>query len=160
MAGKAKAGAAAGVKADSGADLETALKKTLAKADPGSYVALQAFIPAGGDTGEKLEALRMALRGGTKLAVTTGFGPRYLHSTGQLHKGGPDNGIFIQVTDAPSKDFDVPETDHTFGRLIAAQAAGDFQALEQKKRRVLSVDLGRDAAKGLDKLEAAVKKAI
>jgi transaldolase/glucose-6-phosphate isomerase len=160
MSGKAKAASSAGVKADSGADLESALKKILAKPAAASYVAIQAFIAAGDETGKRLEALRMALRESVKIAVTTGFGPRFLHSTGQLHKGGPDKGIFIQVTDSPAKDLDVPEADYTFGQLIAAQAAGDYQALEKKKRRVLSVDLGKDAAKGLEKLGAAVKKAI
>jgi transaldolase/glucose-6-phosphate isomerase len=158
MAGKAKAGAAADVKADSGADLEAALKKILGKTASGSYVAIQAFIASDAETGNKLEALRMALRNNMKLAVTTGFGPRFLHSTGQLHKGGPDKGIFIQVVDSPAKDLDIPETGHTFGNLIAAQAAGDYKALEKKKRSVLSVDLGRDASKGLEKLEGAVKK--
>ena len=160
MAGKAKAGAAGGVKADAGADLEGALKKILAKPGAGSYVAIQAFIAADKETEKKLEALRMALRNRMKLAVTTGFGPRFLHSTGQLHKGGPDKGIFIQVLDSPAKDLDVPEANHSFGKLIAAQAAGDFQALEKKGRRVLSIDLGKNASKGLDKIEAAVKKAI
>jgi len=159
MSGKAKAGAADGVEVDSGSDLKAALKKTLAKPAAGSYVAIQAFISAGDEKAKKLEALRMALRDSTKLAVTTGFGPRYLHSTGQLHKGGPNKGIFIQVADAPAKDLDVPEADYTFGKLIAAQAAGDLEALTKKKRRVLSIDLGKDASKGLEKLEAAVKKA-
>jgi len=160
VAGKAKAASAGGVKADSGADLEGALKETLGKPGAGSYVAIQAFVAADKETEKKLQAIRMALRDRTKLAVTTGFGPRFLHSTGQLHKGGPDKGIFIQVVDSPAKDLDVPEADYTFGKLIAAQAAGDFQALEKKKRQVLSVDLGKDASKGLDKLEAALKKAI
>jgi transaldolase/glucose-6-phosphate isomerase len=95
-----------------------------------------------------------------KIAVTYGFGPRYLHSTGQLHKGGPEEGIFIQIVDSPAGDLDIPGAGYTFGELIAAQAAGDFQVLEKKGRRVLSVDLGKDASSGLDKLEASVKKAI
>jgi transaldolase/glucose-6-phosphate isomerase len=160
VAGKAKAGAAGGVKAESGADLEGALRKLLGNAGAGTYVAIQAFVAADAGTEKKLDTLRLALRDRMKLAVTTGFGPRYLHSTGQLHKGGPDKGIFIHLVDSPAKDLDVPEADHTFAKLIAAQAGGDFQALEKKRRRVLSIDLGKDASKGLGNLETAVKKAI
>jgi transaldolase/glucose-6-phosphate isomerase len=160
IAGKARTGATGSVKADSGTDLEKALKKFLGKPGAGSYVAIQAFVPAGPETEKKLQSLRMTLRDRTKLAVTTGFGPRFLHSTGQLHKGGPDNGIFIQIVDSPARDLEVPDSDYTFGKLIAAQAAGDFQALEKKKRRIISVDLGKDTPGGLDRLEAALKKAI
>ncbi len=158
MSGKAKADAQTPVSADSGAGLEEALKKSLSKAGAGAYIALQAFVAPGADSTTKLQAIRMALRNRMKLAVTLGFGPGFLHSTGQMHKGGPDKAIFIQLVDSPARDLKVPETDYTFAKLIAAQAAGDLQALEKKGRHVLSIDLGKDALKGLDKLEAAVGK--
>jgi transaldolase/glucose-6-phosphate isomerase len=81
-----------------------------------------------------------------------GYGPRFLHSTGQLHKGGPNTGLFLQLLDEPAEDVGVPETDYTFGKLIQAQALGDFTALEQRGRRVLRVQMGRDARGGLENL--------
>lgn len=159
MSGKARTGAAGAVKADSGAELEKALKQSFGRARAGAYIAIQAFIAPDADSLAKLQAICTGLRDRTKLAATFGFGPRCLHSTGQMHKGGPDKVILIQLVDSPAGDIKVPEADYTFAQLIAAQAAGDFQAIEKKGRRVLSIDLGKDAAKGLDKLDSALKKA-
>jgi transaldolase/glucose-6-phosphate isomerase len=99
-----------------------------------------------------LQSRRLRLRAQTHFAVTTGYGPRFLHSTGQLHKGGPDTGLFLQLVDEPSMDLPIPETDATFGRLIGAQALGDFAALRQRGRRALRVTLGEDTAAGLAQL--------
>ena len=90
------------------------------------------------------------------VTVTLGYGPRFLHSTGQLHKGGADRCRFLQLVDQPTEDLAVPETSYTFGTLIRAQAEGDRQALEQRGRTVLRVQLGADDAQGL----AAVRQAV
>jgi transaldolase/glucose-6-phosphate isomerase len=91
--------------------------------------------------------------------VTVGYGPRFLHSTGQLHKGGTDRCRFLQIVDQPTEDLAVPETSYTFGTLIGAQAEGDRQALEQRKRTVLRIQLGADDAEGLAALRRAVEGA-
>jgi transaldolase/glucose-6-phosphate isomerase len=86
-----------------------------------------------------------------------GYGPRFLHSTGQLHKGGPDTGLFIQFTDQIVNDLNVPEKGYTFGTLIQAQAEGDYQALESRSRRILRINLGEDAAAGLAAVAATLE---
>ena len=87
------------------------------------------------------------------MAATLGFGPRFLHSTGQLHKGGPDTGLFLQITAEPRRDLPIPGWQESFGTLIAAQAAGDLAALQRRGRRVLRLHLA-DPAVGLTRLEA------
>ncbi len=131
-------------------DTPQALAGFLAKAKPGDYVAIQAFLNPDAATERALEELRRAILEKTRLATTLGFGPRFLHSTGQYHKGGPNEGLFIQFVDEPDADLPVPETDLTFGRLIRAQASGDAQALGQAGRRILRINLGRDAANHLN----------
>jgi transaldolase/glucose-6-phosphate isomerase len=106
--------------------------------------------------GTILEAIRTDLQQRYRIATTVGYGPRFLHSTGQLHKGGPPSGVFLQIVDEPDLDLDVPETDYTFGRLIAAQSVGDYQAMRQRDRRVLRVNLGSNQSRGLDTLLAAL----
>ena len=93
------------------------------------------------------------------MATTLGFGPRFLHSTGQLHKGGPATGVFLQITAEPQKDLPIPGWDESFGTLIAAQALGDLQSLQRRDRRVLRVHLG-DARSGLDRLEQMIGDAL
>jgi hypothetical protein len=88
-----------------------------------------------------LQGLRVAIRARTGNAVTAGFGPRFQHSTGQFHKGGPDNALFIVITSEPTADFDVPTQGLTFGTLIRAQALGDYEALIKEGRKVLRVHL-------------------
>ena len=83
----------------------------------------------------------MGLRDRLRLATTVGFGPRFLHSTGQLHKGGPNTGLFVQVVDEPAEDVEIPGKPYTFGTLIKAQAAGDLLALRDRDRRVVRVSL-------------------
>jgi transaldolase / glucose-6-phosphate isomerase len=89
--------------------------------------------------------------------TTLGYGPRFLHSTGQLHKGGPNTVLVLQIVDQPSEDVPVPETDYTFGTLIEAQALGDFTALKQRRRRALRVNLGTDTKSGLKRLAEALR---
>jgi hypothetical protein len=108
---------------------------------PGDYLAIQAYLPRTPDNASRLQAARMKLRDRLRVATTLGFGPRFLHSTGQLHKGGPPTGIFIQVVDEPSLDLPIPGKPYTFRRLLDAQAAGDLQALRARGRRVARVRL-------------------
>jgi transaldolase / glucose-6-phosphate isomerase len=111
---------------------------------PGDYVGIQAYLPRDEETEHTLHRARMRLRDRLKVATTVGYGPRFLHSTGQLHKGGPNTGVFIQVVDPPAEDLPVPGAPYTFGTLLAAQAAGDLQSLRSRGRRVArvpSVDL-------------------
>jgi transaldolase/glucose-6-phosphate isomerase len=87
-----------------------------------------------------------------------GYGPRFLHSTGQLHKGGPNTGLFLQLIDEPVDDLAVPDAAFSFGDLIRAQALGDFQALQQRGRRVLRINLGQDAVNALGGVKAALRR--
>ncbi len=137
--------------------LAQGLNAWLAAAQPGDYVAVQAYLAPTVQTTAALQSIRLALRDRLKLATTLGYGPRFLHSTGQFHKGGPNTGLFLQLVDEPEEDIPVPETDYTFGALIRAQAVGDYRALMQRERRVLRVNLGRDVAGGLARLAAALR---
>jgi hypothetical protein len=107
---------------------------------PGDYVSLQAYVPFGHDAA--LESLRRRVRdrlGGT--ATTAGYGPRFLHSTGQLHKGGPDTGLFLQVVDDGGEELAIPGKPFGFRRLIRAQAAGDYASLKERSRRVARIHI-------------------
>jgi glucose-6-phosphate isomerase len=115
------------------------LDAALADVRPGDYVAIQAFLAPSEATWDRLQAARGRLRDRLGVATTLGYGPRYLHSTGQLHKGGPDTGVFLQVTGEPEEDRPIPGRSFTFGRLIGAQAAGDLAALRERGRRVARV---------------------
>jgi glucose-6-phosphate isomerase len=108
---------------------------------PGDYIAIQAYLPQTPENESFLTAARVRLRDRLKVATTLGFGPRFLHSTGQLHKGGPATGVFIQIVDEPSVDVPIPEKPYTFRRLLDAQAAGDLQALRNRGRRVARIRL-------------------
>jgi len=120
----------------------------LALARPGDYVALLAYVHGTPARLQRLEALREAVRERARLATTLGIGPRFLHSTGQLHKGGAANGVFLQLT-ADEGDLPIPGERYGFGVLRAAQAAGDYEVLERRGRRVLRVHLGSDPDAGL-----------
>lgn len=117
-----------------------------------AYIGLSAYLPMSTAAVDRLQALRHHLRDLTGAATTVGFGPRFLHSTGQLHKGGPSAALFLQLVDDPSPEVAVPETDYTFGKLIAGQAEGDYRALQERGQRVLRVRLGEDVAAGLELL--------
>ena len=115
--------------------------EVLASIEPPQYVAIQAFITPSGDNEKRLNAVRDRLRDTFKVAVTVGFGPRFLHSTGQFHKGGPNTGVFLQVTGSHDTDVEIPGMGSTFGKLIDAQADGDLQALRDKGRAAARVSL-------------------
>jgi hypothetical protein len=108
---------------------------------------------------EGLQSIRVRLRTRTRLATTLGYGPRYLHSTGQYHKGGPATGLFLQLTADDGEDLPVPGSPYTFGVFRRAQALGDLEALRQHGRRVIRIHLGGDARQGLRELERAVAAA-
>jgi glucose-6-phosphate isomerase/transaldolase/glucose-6-phosphate isomerase len=118
------------------------LRAQLRNARHGDYVAILAFIEGGGRIENALVALRHNLTDRFGLPTTAGFGPRYLHSTGQLHKGGPDNGIYVLLVNEPEQDIPVPGKPYSFRTLAHAQALGDYQALQQAGRRVVRINLG------------------
>ncbi|RPI30808.1 MAG: bifunctional transaldolase/phosoglucose isomerase [Chloroflexota bacterium] len=122
---------------------------------PGDYVALNAYLPRSPEMNDLLQQMRIAIRNRTHLATTIGFGPRFLHSTGQLHKGGANNGLYLQITSDPVEDIEIPGQGLTFGTLEKAQAIGDFESLLARNRRVLRVHLPRPS--DLTRLAAAVK---
>ena len=124
-----------------GGSLADVLNEFLSNAQPGGYIAVNAYLPRNEAMIEALQQMRVAIRRKTGNAVTAGFGPRFQHSTGQFHKGGPDNALFIVLTADPEADFDVPTQSLTFGTLIRAQALGDYEALIKAGRQVLRVHL-------------------
>ncbi len=122
----------------------------------GDYVAVQAFLAPTLATRTLLDRIRTAIAGRTGLPVTVGFGPRFLHSTGQLHKGGPNSGIFLQLLDQPGRRVPIPETSFSFNDVIGAQAVGDWRALRERSRRIVRVDLGARPQEALEALGAAL----
>ena len=156
-AGKTAPEGSVPVRAENEAELRRAFAAWIGQARPGDYIALQAYLEPKAETTAALEAIRLALRDAKKLATTLGYGPRFLHSTGQMHKGGPNTGLFLQIVDDAEPDLPVPETDYSFGKLIRAQALGDWQALTSRGRRVLRVHVGADVRGGLARLEAMAR---
>lgn len=136
--------------------LKADLEKWLAQAGEDDYLGIQAFLAPEPGTTSALQSLRRRLLERTGRATTMGYGPRFLHSTGQLHKGGPNTGLFLQIVDEPDRDLSVPEQDFTFGQLIRAQARGDYEALNKRDRRILRLSLGKTAGAGLTRLEELI----
>lgn len=121
--------------------IKEVVREFLHQAKPGEYVAINAYLERSGRTLAALQRLRKQVMKTTAMATTLGFGPRFLHSTGQLHKGGADNGLFLQITCEPQQDLDIPESGMTFGVLQRAQALGDLEALLARNRRALRIHL-------------------
>jgi hypothetical protein len=119
----------------------TPLADLLEQVEPGDYLAIQAFVDPGSAVVEGLERSRVALRDRFRVATTFGLGPRFLHSTGQLHKGGPNTGVFVQVVGDDPEDVPIPDAGYTFSRLEHAQADGDLLTLTDRKRRAGRVRL-------------------
>jgi transaldolase / glucose-6-phosphate isomerase len=136
------------------------LRGHLARIGPGDYAALLAYIEMTPGHERALTAIREAIRDRTRAATCVGFGPRFLHSTGQTYKGGPNSGVFLQITCDDARDLPVPGQKYTFGVVKAAQARGDFQVLNERGRRALRVHVGSDVAAGLDTISAAVAEAL
>lgn len=134
---------------DGGGGPEPFLWDFVGQARPGDYISLQAYLPERDDTDRMLQAIRLRLRDTLRVATTIGYGPRFLHSTGQFHKGGPNTGLFIQLTCSDAIDISIPGKPYTFGIFKKAQALGDLEALAKHGRRVMRIDLGGDVKKGL-----------
>ena len=118
---------------------EGSVAELLARAENHDYVCVQAFVEPSAANDERIAGLVQTLRDRSGLVVTHGYGPRYLHSTGQLHKGGPNTGLFLQVVDDPGDELAIPGKPFGFRRLIRAQAAGDFASLKERGRRVARI---------------------
>ncbi len=140
--------------------LPAALREFLAQAAAGDYVALQAYVAPDPAAWERLQAIRLQLRDGLRLATTLGYGPRYLHSTGQYHKGGPNRGLFLQILGHDSGDIEIPGQPYGFSVLKRAQARGDLAALRAHGCRALRVSLGDDLEAGLARLSELVAGAV
>ncbi len=140
--------------------LMAVLKAHLGRAGAGDYVALLAYIDRNPAHTETLQRMRRMIRDQTRAATCLGFGPRFLHSTGQAYKGGPNSGVFLQITCEDSADLAVPGQAYTFGVVKAAQARGDFDVLAERGRRLLRVHLPADVEAGLKTLARAVEQAL
>jgi glucose-6-phosphate isomerase len=136
------------------------LRAHLDRLRPGDYFAALAFLPMFPEHEAAIQVLRHKVRDQKRVATCLGFGPRFLHSTGQDYKGGPNTGVFLQITAKHADDVDIPGQQYTFGVVIDAQAAGDLAVLESRGRRALRVHLGADVAAGLNTLNAAVAAAL
>jgi hypothetical protein len=139
--------------------LEGYLKAHLGRIGTGDYFALLGYIQMNAEHEKTLQVIRHAVRDKKHVATCLGFGPRFLHSTGQAYKGGPNSGVFLQITCYDVVDLPVPGQKYTFGIVKAAQARGDFQVLAERGRRALRVHL-HDVESGLATLTAAVQKAL
>jgi len=136
--------------------LPAAMREFLAQAAAGDYVALQAYVAPGQAVWDQLQGVRLQLRDGLHVATTLGYGPRYLHSTGQLHKGGPNKGLFLQLLGHDPDDVEIPGQPYSFSVLKRAQARGDLTALRAHGCRVMRVCLGDDVPAGLARLAELV----
>ncbi|HEY4986027.1 MAG TPA: transaldolase, partial [Bradyrhizobium sp.] len=147
-------------KAGADGDLGSWLKAHLARSGAGDYVALLAYIERDAAHIDALQQMRLEVRAKRHVATCAEFGPRFLHSTGQAYKGGPDSGVFLQITAEDARDLPVPGQKASFGVIKAAQARGDFDVLTERGRRALRVHLKGDLAAGLKLLDAAITEAL
>ena len=143
-----------------GDSLEAVLRAHLRRLDAGDYFALLAYIAMDREHEDLLQTIRGRVFAATKNATCLGFGPRFLHSTGQAYKGGPNTGVFLQITCDDARDLQVPGQKYSFGIVKAAQARGDFAVLLERKRRALRVHLPADVTAGLRRLDSAVVAAL
>ncbi|HSH21552.1 MAG TPA: hypothetical protein VK992_02895, partial [Candidatus Caenarcaniphilales bacterium] len=141
-------------------DVDYELRRHLERVRPAGYVSVQAYIAATPERDAALREIQRLLRDRTGRATTVGYGPRYLHSTGQLHKGGPPVGCFLQLVADHPADLPIPGSHETFGTLIDAQALGDFTSLEGHELPVLRVHLSADPDAGLAALRSALERAL
>jgi hypothetical protein len=156
--GDMKVFAAEGAKTE--ASLQAAVQALLSKVKAGDYVALTEYIDESNSHDELISQIRSHLVRALHVATTSGYGPRFLHSTGQLHKGGSDQGVFIQITADDAEDVKIPGETFTFSVLKQAQAIGDFQSLASRNRRAINVHLGKDSVAGLRRLASAIEQAV
>jgi transaldolase/glucose-6-phosphate isomerase len=140
------------------AGLDACVRAHVARAGAGDYVALLAYIEMSDGNGSALREIRTGVRDARRVATCVGFGPRFQHSTGQAYKGGPNTGVFLQITCDDADDLAVPGRRYSFGVVKAAQARGDFAVLVERDRRALRAHIGADVAAGLETLRAAVEE--
>jgi transaldolase/glucose-6-phosphate isomerase len=138
--------------------LKSYLHAHLGRIKEGDYFAVLAYVQMNAEHEELLQSMRMNVRDKKHVATCLGFGPRFLHSTGQAYKGGPNSGVFLQITCDDANDFPVPQQKYTFGIVKAAQARGDFAVLAERKRRALRVHIGSDVKAGLKKLAELIQQ--
>jgi transaldolase/glucose-6-phosphate isomerase len=150
----------AGELAAGGRTLADLLRAHFGRIRPGDYAALLAYVEMTAANEAALQGIRTRLRDRYRVATCLGFGPRFLHSTGQAYKGGPGTGVFLQITSDDALDLPVPGQRYTFGVVKAAQARGDLEVLAERGRRALRVHLGADVPAGLRTLERAVEEAV
>jgi len=143
-----------------GKTLADVLKTHLSRIRTGDYFAVLGYIPMNAENEKALQAIRHSVRDAKKGATCLGFGPRFLHSTGQAYKGGPNSGVFLQITCDDATDLAVPGQKYTFGIVKAAQARGDFAVLAERGRRALRVHLGKNLKSGLGGLAKAVSQGL
>jgi transaldolase/glucose-6-phosphate isomerase len=136
------------------------LKAHLNRLQAGDYFGLLAYVEMNSEHHTPLQAMRHTVRDTKKVATCLGYGPRFLHSTGQAYKGGPNTGVFLQITCDDAEDLPVPGQRYTFGVVKAAQARGDFQVLTERGRRALRVHLGKDVRAGLSTLQRAIEQVL
>jgi transaldolase/glucose-6-phosphate isomerase len=141
-------------------DDRDAIGSLLARVKPGDYVALTEYFAETPERDRLIATIRETIARELRVATTTGYGPRFLHSTGQLHKGGSDQGVFLQLTGGDPADVAIPGEKFGFAVLVRAQAMGDFQSLASRNRRAVSIDLGSDVEAGLKSLAQTVKSAL
>jgi transaldolase/glucose-6-phosphate isomerase len=138
--------------------LKNYLRAHLGRIKEGDYFAVLAYVQMNPEHEELVQGLRMNVRDKKRVATCLGFGPRFLHSTGQAYKGGPNSGVFLQITCDDANDIPVPQQKYTFGTVKAAQARGDFAVLAERKRRALRVHIGSDVTAGLKKLGELIQQ--
>jgi hypothetical protein len=142
------------------AKLENYLAAYLNQIKLGDYVDISAFIENSNENFVLLQQIREIIRDAKKVATCLGFGPRFLHSTGQVYKGGPNTGVFLQLTAEYTDDIQVPGHKYTFGTVIAAQAQADFEVLSARSRRILQINLGKNISQSLQHLFELIRRAL
>ncbi|MEO5951007.1 MAG: bifunctional transaldolase/phosoglucose isomerase [Chloroflexia bacterium] len=140
--------------------LQSALHAFFSTVNPGDYVATLVYMPTTGEHEELLLDTRLQIRNKLKVATTFGYGPRYLHSTGQLHKGGPNKGAFLQITCDPRRDIDIPDQPYSFGTLIKAQSIGDLESLQKHNRRAIRLHIHGDHSEGVEQIREAIIESL
>ena len=141
-------------------DLREYLRAHLGRLKAGDYFAINAYVEMNEENQKELNAIRRSVRATKKVATTLGYGPRFLHSTGQLHKGGRNSGVFLQITSEDAEDLSIPGQKYSFGILTRFQAQGDFEVLVERGRRVLRVHLGPEVKRNLARLREIVQDAL
>jgi transaldolase/glucose-6-phosphate isomerase len=139
---------------------DDALRKLLSEAKPPAYVAILGYVEPSEEFDRAIDGLRVAIRDATKATTTFGYGPRYLHSTGQFHKGGPPVGVFLELVHDSDQDVEVPEAEYTFNTLKNAQAIGDLQTLREVGRPAERVRLEGDPVEAVERLTQKIKEML